>query len=77
MKQRIAIEIGIEIKKSREKMKLTQRDLAKEVDISRNYLSDIECGRYIPSGEKLLALANKLNINLNLFKDDVNTRYQL
>ncbi|WP_034849293.1 helix-turn-helix domain-containing protein [Clostridium hydrogeniformans] len=74
MEEKLSWKIGKEIKEARKKMNLTQKNLAKDIDISRNYLSDIECGRYIPSVEKLLALSNKLNIDLNLFKNDVNTR---
>lgn len=74
MEEKLSWKIGKEIKEARKKMNLTQKNLAKDIDISRNYLSDIECGRYIPSVEKLLVLSNKLNIDLNLFKDDVNAR---
>lgn len=69
----IANEIGINIKKARKNKKLTQRELSEKVDISRNYISDIECGRYIPSVEKLLLIATALSIDLNIFKNDGNT----
>lgn len=69
----IANEIGINIKKARKNKKLTQKELSKKVDISRNYISDIECGRYIPSVEKLLLIATVLGIDLNIFKNDGNT----
>lgn len=70
----IANEIGINIKKARKNKKLTQKELSQKVDISRNYISDIECGRYIPSVEKLLLIATVLGIDLNTFKNDGNTR---
>lgn len=70
----IANEIGINIKKARKNKKLTQKQLSEKVDISRNYISDIECGRYIPSVEKLLLIASVLGIDLNIFKNDGNTR---
>lgn len=70
----IAKEIGKEVKKAREKIGLTQQELSSKVEISRNYISDIECGRYVPSVEKLLSLAITLKIDLNLFKNDGNTR---
>jgi transcriptional regulator with XRE-family HTH domain len=70
----VAKEIGKVIKSAREKQSLTQQDLSERVGISRNYISDIECGRYIPSVEKLLSLATTLEIDLNLFKNDGNAR---
>lgn len=70
----IAKEIGKEVKKARENSGLTQQELSSRVEISRNYLSDIECGRYIPSVPKLLSLTKELKIDLNIFKNDGNTR---
>lgn len=65
--------IGRVIKKSREKEKLTQQDLSDKTGISRNYISDIECGRYTPSVDTLLSIASILKIDLNLLKNDGNT----
>lgn len=72
----IANEIGINIKKARKDKRLTQKELSEKVDISRNYISDIECGRYIPSVEKLLLISTVLEIDLNIFKNDGNTSIQ-
>lgn len=72
----IANEIGINIKKARKDKRLTQKELSEKVDISRNYISDIECGRYIPSVEKLLLISTVLEIDLNIFKNDGNTSVQ-
>lgn len=69
----IANEIGVNIKKARKDKRLTQKELAEKVDISRNYISDIECGRYTPSVEKLLLISTVLEIDLNIFKNDGNT----
>ncbi len=68
MTDTIAKKIGNEIKVARERNNLTQQQVSKKINISRNYLSDIECGRYIPSTEKLLVLARILDIDLNLLK---------
>jgi len=65
--------LGEAIKNAREKKSLTQQELSEKVKISRNYISDIECGRYIPSTEKLIILAKTLDIDLNLLKNDGNT----
>lgn len=70
----LAQSIGQAVKKARKKNNITQKDLANETNISRNYLSDIECGRYIPSVGKLVTLFSKLNIDLNIIKNDGNTR---
>lgn len=74
MSEIIAREIGNEIKRARKEKGLTQYDLSQKVSISRNYISDIECGRYIPSVELLISLSKELKIDLNLFKNDGNTR---
>lgn len=69
----VAKEIGKIVKNAREKESITQQGLSEKIGISRNYISDIECGRYIPSVEKLLLLATTLRIDLNLLKNDGNT----
>lgn len=74
MTESIAKEIGKVVKKARKESSLTQQDLSKKVSISRNYISDIECGRYIPSVEILISLSKELKIDMNLFKNDGNTR---
>lgn len=70
----VANEIGLSIKKARKDRRLTQKELSEKINISRNYISDIECGRYVPSVEKLFSIATVLNIDLNIFKNDGNTR---
>lgn len=76
MVNEIAKMLGITIKNAREEKSFTQLELSKKVNISRNYISDIECGRYIPSVEKLLLLSTVLNIDLNILKNDGNTIYK-
>lgn len=67
-------EIGKIVKNAREKESLTQQELSEKIGMSRNYISDIECGRYVPSLETTILLADALNIDLNLLKSDGNTR---
>ena len=74
MTESIAKEIGKQVKRARKESGLTQQDLSQKVSISRNYISDIECGRYIPSVEILISLSKELKIDMNLFKNDGNTR---
>ncbi|MDU6340735.1 helix-turn-helix transcriptional regulator [Clostridium sp. NSJ-49] len=74
MTESIAKEIGKEVKKARKENGLTQQDLSQKVSISRSYIADIEGGRYIPSVEILISLSKELKIDMNLFKNDGNTR---
>ncbi|MBN1067145.1 helix-turn-helix transcriptional regulator [Clostridium botulinum] len=66
-------EIGNLIKQARTRKNITQKYLADKCLISRNYISDIENGRYSPSVETLVNISKILNINLNLIKNVVNT----
>lgn len=58
--------IGKLVKNARVNKKLTQLEVSEKTNISRNYISDIENGRYMPSVETLMALAYLLEIDLNL-----------
>lgn len=57
--------VGDNIKQLRKKRKLTQQELADQIDISRNYLSELENNKRNLSIDTLEKLAQKLNINLN------------
>jgi len=57
--------IGNAISKKRQEQKLTQVQVAELSGLSRNYISDIENGRYTPSVDALSRLAKCLNIDLN------------
>ena len=54
------------IKEKREELKLTQEEVARAIGITRNYLSDIENGRYQPSFNTSIKLIIFLGIDLNL-----------
>src|SRR5574344_845589 len=56
---------GSKIKKARLKMCLTQLQLAEKVNISQNFLGDIERGIKLPSLPKLILLSNTLKISLD------------
>lgn len=75
MKEETAKRIGIMIRNARKKANFTQQYVSDKTDISRNYISDIECGRYIPSVDKLVELSKLLDLDLNLIKNDGNTIY--
>ena len=57
--------IGAEIKIKRNEKGYTQDELAGLVGISRNYISDLENDRYIPSVKTLSRIACKLDMDLN------------
>lgn len=57
--------LGKIIKQKRREQKLTQKQLSEKAGLSRSYLADIENGRYAPSLETLVSIANILNLNLN------------
>lgn len=57
--------LGNAIKQQRKCKGLKQTDVAEKTGISRNYISDIENGRYMPSVETLSKLAICLEIDLN------------
>ncbi|MED0665682.1 helix-turn-helix transcriptional regulator [Bacillus badius] len=56
--------IGENVKKIRKEKKLTQHELAEQMNISRSYLSDIENNRKNPSSKTLESLAEKLNVTM-------------
>lgn len=60
--------LGQVIQKKRKSLKLTQHELGEATDLSRNYISDIENGRYTPSIESLTKIAIHLGIDLNVIK---------
>lgn len=57
--------IGGEIRSKRKEIGFTQLMVATKAGLSRNYISDIESGRYTPSVDTLAKLARILNIDLN------------
>lgn len=57
--------IGENIRLNRDKSGMTQDELAEKVGISRNYISDLENDRYIPSVKTLTKIARVLNMNLD------------
>ncbi|WP_213996163.1 helix-turn-helix transcriptional regulator [Tepidanaerobacter sp. EBM-49] len=54
----------LKIKDAREAARLTQKELAEKVDVSREYISAIENGHYNPSLNLLKKIAKALNTNI-------------
>lgn len=62
--------IGSRIKALRKARGLTQKELASLANISRSYLSDVECDRYNPSIDMLRMIAGALHVDLSLLVAD-------
>ncbi|MNB88925.1 helix-turn-helix protein [compost metagenome] len=67
--------VGVALKNHRKAKKLTQFDVSAKTSLSRNYISDIENGRYAPSLDAALKLAVCLDFDLNTLKNDGNTSH--
>lgn len=76
MKQEKQHYIGQVIKSKRIQKNLTQNEVAENIGISRNYLSDIENGRYMPSVTTLSELASYLQIDLNFLIKMTEIQYE-
>lgn len=61
-------ELGKNFQKYRKLNKITQEKLAEMVGVEINSISSIETGKYFPSPDNLVKIANALNTNIsNLF----------
>ncbi len=70
----IILEIGLKIRKIRQDRELTVQQLAERADVSKGLISRIENGRTIPSLPVLIAIVKGLNIEINDFFGDIDTR---
>ncbi len=74
--------LNILIKEKREELNLTQEEVANAVGLTRNYISDIENGRYQPSFNTSIKLIKFLGLDLNLLSSmteiqDITTKKQI
>ncbi|WP_425622500.1 helix-turn-helix domain-containing protein [Brevibacillus borstelensis] len=60
--------LGLVIKKRRKEKNIKQSQVSSATKLSRNYISDIENGRYVPSVEALTKIAVCLDLDLNVLK---------
>ena len=63
-KKTLLKQFGKNVKIERIKQDLTQEKLAEIMDVSQNYIANIECGKANMSLAKVLELANYLNIRI-------------
>lgn len=72
------VALGKRIKAARERVGMTQEDLAAAVDYSVDHVSVVERGVKPPKLEKLVAIANVLNVGTDeLLQDSLNTATML
>lgn len=79
MVQELTVEqkIGRQIQKLRKAKGYTQQQFAEMVDLSTNYLSDIERGKSFPRPEKLVAIMNALGCSSDdIFESVIDAGYK-
>lgn len=64
MKLTLTVQFGMRVKYLRQQRKMSQEDLALEINISKNYLSDVECGRRNPTLKVMNKIAKGLKVDL-------------
>lgn len=65
MKMTLCYQFGMRVRYLRERLHLSQEDLALEINLSKNYISDIECGRRNPSLKTIEKIAIGLRVDLS------------
>lgn len=69
---------GKNIKYFRFEKKLTQEEFAEQVNLNPSYVSELECGKYGPTFEKVEEIAKVLNVKpYILFQENENTHKNL
>ena len=64
------LKVGTRIKKARIDKKLTQAQLAEQLDLSNNYISSIERGNAIPGLETFIMICNALDVTADMMLAD-------
>ena len=64
-KQELLKKFGKNVKIERIKKDLTQEQLAEIMNVSQNYIANIECGKANMSLGKILELADFIGVNIN------------
>lgn len=60
---------GKNVKIERIKQDLTQEQFAEKMNVSQNYIANIECGKANMSLAKVLELSEYLNVDINILLD--------
>ena len=59
------MDLGSKIKNIRYNHNISQEDMAKILEVNRNYLSRVETNKTLPTAEILIRLAEKFNISID------------
>lgn len=65
-KEQLLKHFGKNVKIERIKKDLTQEQLAEIMNISQNYIANVECGKVNMSLAKVLEISRGLNVNINV-----------
>lgn len=65
-KEQLLKHFGKNVKIERIKKDLTQEQLAEIMNISQNYIANVECGKVNMSLAKVLELSRGLNVSINV-----------
>ena len=67
--------IGNRVRERRKELNLTLEQLAEKIDLSTNFIENIERGDSVPSIETFVKLANALSVNADYLCRDLITNY--
>ena len=67
--KKILKHLGVNIKFYRQKLNLTQEQVAEKIDAERSYITALECGNKSPSIYFLYELSKALNVSLKDLMD--------
>ena len=59
------MDLGSKIKNIRYNHNISQEDMAKMLEVNRNYLSRVETNKTLPTAEILIKIAQKFNISID------------
>lgn len=65
MKMTLAYQFGMRVRYLRAQRHLSQEDLAFDSNLSKNYISDVECGRRNVSLKSMEKIAKGLHVDLS------------
>lgn len=60
--EQLARLVGVNVRRRREELRLTQSDVARAADVNQTYLSDIENGKRSPNLSTVARLADALDV---------------
>jgi len=68
--ENIRLKIGLRIKELREKVNISQKDLAYSADLDRSYIASVESGQRNVSIVNIEKIATALNVTVKEFFND-------